>query len=129
MEFIKFNAEPLLTENHRLNATLWQRIDKCQHPISRRLLQIMEAKQSNLCVAADFTTLKEVIQLADTIGPKIAVLKIHVDIFDDFDASKIQQLKAISQKHNFLIMEDRYELNCLFVFYHLNFIVCVVCFF
>ena len=88
----------------------------------------MEAKQSNLCVAADFTTLKEVIQLADTIGPKIAVLKIHVDIFDDFDASKIQQLKAISQKHNFLIMEDRYELNCLFVFYHLNFIVCVVFF-
>ena len=71
----------------------------------------MESKQSNLCVAADMTKLDDVIKLAEVIGSKIVVLKIHVDIFDDFDITKIQQLKALSKKYEFLIMEDRYVMS------------------
>ena len=71
----------------------------------------MESKQSNLCVAADMTKLDDVIKLAEVIGSKIVVLKIHVDIFDDFDITKIQQLKTLSKKYEFLIMEDRYVMS------------------
>lgn len=50
------------------------------HPLASKLLQIMEEKQSNLCVSADVTSSEELLQLADLLGPKICVLKTHVDI-------------------------------------------------
>jgi len=44
---------------------------------------------------------------AEEIGPYICMLKTHVDIIDDFDLNKIQLLKDLSLRHNFLIFEDR----------------------
>lgn len=35
------------------------------------------------------------------------MLKIHCDILNDFSMDKIQQLKDISRKSNFLLLEDR----------------------
>ena len=35
------------------------------------------------------------------------MLKIHCDILTDFSMDKIQQLKDISRKFNFLLLEDR----------------------
>jgi orotidine-5'-phosphate decarboxylase len=67
----------------------------------------MIAKKSNLCVAADFSSFDEVIKLAESIGPKIVVLKIHVDILEDFTLAKMKQLKKVAKSHEFLIMEDR----------------------
>jgi orotidine-5'-phosphate decarboxylase len=34
-------------------------------------------------------------------------LKTHVDIIEDFDHDLIDQLTALSRKHDFLIFEDR----------------------
>ena len=33
--------------------------------------------------------------------------KTHVDIIEDFEPSVIERLKELSQKHDFLIFEDR----------------------
>uniref|UniRef100_I3J7D8 Uridine 5'-monophosphate synthase n=1 Tax=Oreochromis niloticus TaxID=8128 RepID=I3J7D8_ORENI len=57
------------------------------HPPASKLLKIMEEKQSNLCVSAD------------SLGPKICMLKTHVDI--------LEKVQALAEKHDFLIFEDR----------------------
>lgn len=107
LDFIRGHRVPILSRNPRLHNSLEERRSCCKHPVTTRLFDLMMAKKSNLCVAADFTSLDEVIALAETIGPKIVVLKIHVDILEDFSLAKINQLKELAKAHEFLIMEDR----------------------
>ncbi|XP_057708811.1 uridine 5'-monophosphate synthase [Corythoichthys intestinalis] len=77
------------------------------HPVASKLLNVMAAKQSNLCLSADVTGTEELLQLADMLGPKICLLKTHVDILKDFTEAFSEKLQAVSEKHNFLIFEDR----------------------
>ncbi|KAI9552417.1 hypothetical protein GHT06_022783 [Daphnia sinensis] len=107
MNFIRGNRQPILNRNPRLHVSLEERRSSCKHPIASRLFDLMLAKKSNLCVAADLTSLDDVITLAESIGPKIVVLKIHVDILEDFSLTKIMQLKEVARAHEFLLMEDR----------------------
>ncbi|KAM6979290.1 uridine 5'-monophosphate synthase isoform 1-T1 [Tautogolabrus adspersus] len=77
------------------------------HPVASKLLNIMEEKKSNLCVSADVTSSEELLQLADSLGPKICMLKTHVDILEDYTVAFVQKLQALAEKHNFIIFEDR----------------------
>lgn len=77
------------------------------HPVAARLLKVMEEKRSNLCVSADVTECKELLRLADSLGPLICLLKTHVDILQDFTPAFCQSLRDLATKHNFLIFEDR----------------------
>ncbi|KAJ5815188.1 Orotidine 5'-phosphate decarboxylase [Penicillium riverlandense] len=77
------------------------------NPLARRLFEVAEAKQSNVTVSADVTTTKELLDLADRLGPYIAVIKTHIDILSDFSEETITGLQALASKHNFLIFEDR----------------------
>ncbi len=49
-----------------------------------------------------------VLQLADAVGPHICVLKTHADIMSDFSRDTAHQLKTLAEKHNFVILEDRW---------------------
>ncbi|KAJ8255281.1 hypothetical protein GJAV_G00203110 [Gymnothorax javanicus] len=76
-------------------------------PMASRLFSLMEEKSSNLCVSADVTESKELLRLAEELGPVICVLKTHADILRDFSPSVADQLSLLALKHRFLIFEDR----------------------
>ncbi|PTU18593.1 hypothetical protein P175DRAFT_0503389 [Aspergillus ochraceoroseus IBT 24754] len=77
------------------------------NPLTKKLFEIAEAKKTNVTVSADVTTTKELLDLADRLGPYIAVIKTHIDILSDFSQETIDGLQSLAQKHNFLIFEDR----------------------
>ncbi|PLN80256.1 Orotidine 5'-phosphate decarboxylase [Aspergillus taichungensis] len=87
--------------------TYTARASKHPNALARRLFEIAEAKKTNVTVSADVTTTKELLDLADRLGPHIAVIKTHIDILSDFGDATIDGLNALAAKHNFLIFEDR----------------------
>lgn len=83
------------------------RADYALHPLTKRLFNLMHEKKTNLSVAADVTRSGDLIELANTLGPYICVLKTHIDILDDFTADTAAKLREAAEKHRFLIFEDR----------------------
>lgn len=77
------------------------------HPLTKRLFQIIHEKKSNLALSADFTTCSEVLILVDKVGPHVCIVKIHVDILEDFTPEFSQSLQKLAEKHNFIVFEDR----------------------
>ena len=84
-----------------------ERAKHCQNPTAKRLLNLMEAKQTNLACALDVTRAEELLALAEKLGPQICVLKTHIDIIEDFDSSLVKALTRLAEQHEFLIFEDR----------------------
>lgn len=85
-----------------------EKLKLTEHKAGKKILEIAIEKQSNLIASADVITTKELLDLADKMGPHIVALKTHIDVITDFDFDKtILPLKDIAKKHNFLLMEDR----------------------
>ncbi|KAG7171824.1 Uridine 5'-monophosphate synthase-like 1 [Homarus americanus] len=91
------------------------RIATTNQPLARKLFEIMSIKKTNLCVAADVTTSKELLSLTEKVGPHICVLKTHIDILADFSQDTVAALKDLAVKHNFLIFEDRLHVWIIYV--------------
>lgn len=91
----------------RLRLSYNKRAKLAKNPLTSKLLELMEFKQSNLCLAADLKKTDEILELANVAGPHIAVLKTHVDIIEDFNEDFVLQLKKLAKQHKFLLMEDR----------------------
>ncbi len=103
------NQSPNLSTHkiEKQSLTYGERAQLCTNQTAKKLFAIMEHKQTNLAVAADVITKKKLLELADTVGPYICMLKTHIDIITDFDWDLVEQLQALAKKHNFLIFEDR----------------------
>lgn len=87
--------------------TYSQRANYSLNPTAQRLFHLMDEKKSNLALAADVIRSEELLHLADTLGPELAILKTHIDILEDFTPELTHKLRALSEKHQFLIFEDR----------------------
>ena len=55
-----------------------------KHPIAQKLAEIIQTKKTRLCVAADLTKAKAVLDLIDEVSEHICILKTHIDIIEDF---------------------------------------------
>ncbi|MBU4246384.1 MAG: orotidine-5'-phosphate decarboxylase [Nanoarchaeota archaeon] len=91
----------------QLKLTYEERAKMAVNPAARNLFNLMAKKKTNLAIAADHTDANEILELAELLGADIAVFKTHVDIWNNFSPEVIQELIAISKKHNFIIFEDR----------------------
>ena len=87
--------------------TVTKRPITAQHPVARNLMEIIQKKKSNLCVAIDETSSAKFLRLVEEIGPHACIIKTHIDMMEDFTPSVIRELKSLSVTHNFLIFEDR----------------------
>ncbi|KAK4101911.1 Orotidine 5'-phosphate decarboxylase [Parathielavia hyrcaniae] len=94
-----------------LKQTFAERARTAAHPLTRYLFRLMDLKASNLCLSADVTTARELLTLADKVGPSIVVLKTHYDLIAGWDYNPQTgtgaKLAALARKHGFLIFEDR----------------------
>lgn len=81
--------------------------ENMNNPTAQKLKTLMQEKQTNLSVAADLTTGKEILELLEKIGSEICVAKMHIDVLTDFSEDFIKGLVELKEKHNFLIFEDR----------------------
>ncbi len=75
--------------------------------LTRKLLELINVKRSNLILSLDVTSQKEFFGILDKVADKIVVLKTHIDILDDFSPDFIDKLNLRKKKHSFLIFEDR----------------------
>ncbi len=98
-------AEGAQASHQRLTYTARARY--CNNALSKRLFLLMDEKKTNLALSADVTTSKDLLQIADRLGPEICILKTHIDIISDFSPELTVELQRLSQKHRFLIFEDR----------------------
>ncbi|KAI0390979.1 orotidine-5'-phosphate decarboxylase [Xylariaceae sp. FL0594] len=103
---------PATSDHHpTFKATFAQRAAKATHPLASYLLRLMELKKSNLCLSADVTNARELLALADAIGPSIVIFKTHYDLVAGWDyhpkTGTGARLGALARKHGFLIFEDR----------------------
>lgn len=104
--FVNSNTK-IVNPLSRLTMSFTARADLAKNQVAKNLFKIMSDKKTNLCLAADVTTSETILNLAESVGPYICVLKTHVDIITDYSENFMNSLKSISKKHNFLIMEDR----------------------
>lgn len=103
----KNDSTIVVNELARTTMSFEARANLAKSEVGKSLFKLMASKKSNLCLAADMTKTDEILNLAKFAGPHICILKLHVDIIEDFNQEFINTLKSLSKMHNFLLMEDR----------------------
>lgn len=87
--------------------TYQKRRDSCENPLLRKLFNIILEKKSNLCVAANFKTLEEVLDYVDQAGKHICILKIQLGRYGlNNTVNYLEKLYEKKREHNFLLFED-----------------------
>ena len=66
------------------------------------LINIMNVKQSNLCLACDCTKTQDIIELIEKTGQSICLLKTHADIVSDWSYDTELKIIELKKKYNFI---------------------------
>ena len=74
---------------------------------TKELNSIIKNKQTNICLSLDETNWDNFFSILEKVKDKICLLKIHLDLMDDFDQNIINKLVIMSTVSNFMIWEDR----------------------
>ncbi|MEA3288494.1 MAG: orotidine-5'-phosphate decarboxylase [Candidatus Marinimicrobia bacterium] len=76
-------------------------------PMTRKLMEAILRKESNLILSLDVEDSASFFQILDQVGPEIFMVKTHIDIIKDFRGDFIPRLRGLAEKHDFIIFEDR----------------------
>ncbi|XP_014293189.1 uridine 5'-monophosphate synthase [Halyomorpha halys] len=98
---------PKKSTRGRLEQTYSERAQLASCSLSKQLFNLMETKKSNLCIAVDVSNSKDLLRIVEETGEEAVVIKTHYDAVADWDENTEKQLVALSQKMNFIILEDR----------------------
>ncbi|MCF7807236.1 MAG: orotidine-5'-phosphate decarboxylase [Candidatus Marinimicrobia bacterium] len=99
-EFVGTPVEkPQLSFNQRMRST--------ESPMTLKLMETMLRKQSNLVLSLDVEGVNDFFDILEKTGPEIFMVKTHVDILEEFRGDFVPRLKALAEKHDFIIFEDR----------------------
>jgi uridine monophosphate synthetase len=77
------------------------------NPFARKLASLMERKKTNLILSLDATNSRDFFRLLEAAASEIAMVKVHVDILEDFDPSFPVRLSALAEEGDFYILADR----------------------
>jgi orotidine 5'-phosphate decarboxylase subfamily 1/orotate phosphoribosyltransferase len=78
-----------------------------ENPFARKLSALMERKRTNLILSLDATNRHDFFNILEAAASEIAMVKVHVDILEDFDPSFSVRLSALAEEGNFYILSDR----------------------
>lgn len=87
--------------------TFSQRLESTEAPMTRKLMETILRKKSNLVLSLDVEGVNDFFDILEKTGPEIFMVKTHVDILDQFRGDFVPRLKALAEKHDFIIFEDR----------------------
>ena len=95
------------TESLKTPKTAFYEADTIENIFTKKLLNLMHQKKSNLVLSLDVESQADFFRILDETASEIVMLKTHVDILDDWDDNFVPKLQQYAQKYNFLIFEDR----------------------
>lgn len=75
--------------------------------LNKKIFTLMLKKNSNLCLAVDYTETAKILQLVEKAGPFVVAIKIHADGIVDFSKEFTSRLVRLANDHDFIIFEDR----------------------
>ena len=79
------------------------RIKNFTNPTAIRLLTYAEEKQSNLILSLDITHTEKCLHLLNQLADEICMLKLHVDIIEDFTPDFIFHLRELARVRKFIL--------------------------
>ena len=75
--------------------------------IKNKIQKIIQQKKSNLCVSLDYEKTDKILEVCDLVKDYVVMVKIHVDIIEDFTLEFAKKLEEMCDRSNVLILEDR----------------------
>ncbi|CAI4220827.1 unnamed protein product [Auanema sp. JU1783] len=93
--------------NHQKRDALNVRSSLVESDINKKIINLMIRKESNICLAIDYTESNKILELVNKVGQHVIAIKIHSDIITDFSIEFTEKLVNLSQDMDFLILEDR----------------------